>query len=577
MTAYQSAARAMTDATVENQLRPAAIMLSALLLCAVSQAGLAQAVPEWLRTRVEQLRATGGLQLDGISIAASTLIPEFYERRAFTPTWTRLEQVDSLIELVESSYLEGLDPAEYHYSAIRQARDVLFGDQPASASERADLDLVLTDSLIRLGYHLRFGKVTAEEFDPHWNFERVLLTDDPVGTIQAAIESDSLLEFINQLSPREFFYERLKSALARYRAIEAAGGWPPLDTAPTLRLGVNDERVPALARRLAVTGDLNAVDIIPENNRYVAALEEGVKTFQERHGLLQDGIVGPVTLATLNVPVARRIEELRANLERTRWVFADVHGSFMVVNIAGFRAYLVQDGEVTWTTRVQVGKPYRKTPVFRSSIEYLVFNPTWTVPPTILAQDILPRVREDPGYLTAENMEIIDSSGAIVDPITVDWSDVRRFPHRLVQGPGSGNALGQVKFILPNPHWVFLHDTPSRELFERQDRAFSSGCIRVESPLELADILLGEEWDRERIDRVIQSAETKTVFLEQPLTVMLLYWTTEVNSEGRVFFLPDLYDWDQPVIDALHHPFDPSLLLLPATGRPLPNKALWSQ
>jgi murein L,D-transpeptidase YcbB/YkuD len=273
-----------------------------------------------------------------------------------------------------------------------------------------------------------------------------------------------------------------------------------------------------------------------------------------------DGAVGPATLAALNVTVARRIEQLRANIERTRWVFEDLEDDFIVVNVAAFRAYLVRDGEITRTIRAQVGTPFRKTPIFKSSMTYLVFNPTWTVPPTILRQDILPRIRENPGYLASKNMEIMDDSGTVIDPFSIDWPDLRGFPYRIVQGPGPTNALGLVKFIFPNEHFVFLHDTPSRELFERQNRAFSSGCIRVESPFELASILLGEEWSLDRIDDVIRSEITQTVFLDDPLSVLLLYWTVEIDEEGRVFFLPDVYDRDQPVIDGLQEPYAAAVL-----------------
>ena len=532
----------------------------ALLLCALSQACMAQLAPEQLRLRVEQIRATGVLQIDDVSIAATELIPELYERRAFSPTWTRQEQVAGLLELIDESFREGLNPDEYHYSAIQQARQELFGAAAPLPARRADLDLILTDSLIRVGYHLRFGKVDPDDLDPDWNLDRELLTDDPVATIQAAIDSESLTAFRSQLIPRGFIYERLKGALSEYRALEVAGGWPLTDPGPTLRPDAIDERVPSLARRLLITGDLSAGYVAPADNRYDALLEDGVRGFQERHGLDQDGAVGPATLAALNVPVEQRIEQLRANLERTRWVFEDLEDNFIVVNIASFRAYLVRDGDVAWTTRVQVGTPYRKTPIFKSSMKYLVFNPTWTVPPTILRQDILPRVREDPGYLASKNIAVIDNSGAVIDPFDIDWPNLRGFPYRLVQGPGPTNALGLVKFIFPNEHFVFLHDTPSQALFERQDRAFSSGCIRVESPFDLASLLLGEEWDLERIDAVIQSEVTQTVFLEEPLAVMLLYWTAEVDDDGRVFFLPDVYARDQLVIDGLQEPYAPSVL-----------------
>jgi len=535
-------------------------------LCVLAHAVAAQDVDEYLRMRVEQLRETGSLQIDSNAIAAITLIPELYERRIFAPTWTRPEQVDGLIQIVKDSYGEGFDLADYHYAAIQSARKTLFGGGTVPPNRRADLDLLLTDSLIRVGYHLRFGKVNPEQLDPNWNLDREILTDDPVATIQAAIDSDSLTNFRDQLLPRGFFYERLKTALARYRAIERAGGWPVIEQGQTLRPEDIDPRVTALARRLMVTGDLQVLRAEPSDNHYDAALQPAVEAFQQRHGLIQDGIVGPATLAALNVPVERRVEQLRANLERTRWVFEDIEDDFIIVNIAGFRVYLVRDGEVVWTTRAQVGKPFRQTPVFKSSMKYVVLNPTWTVPPTILAQDILPRVRQDTGYLASRNIEIIDNSGQVVDPLSVDWSARRNFPYRFVQGPGPGNALGRVKFIFPNDHFVFLHDTPSRELFERQDRAFSSGCIRVELPLELTSLLLSDEWDRARIDDVMESGETQTVFLEDPLTVMLLYWTTEVDDDGRVFFYADVYDRDRAVIDGLQKGYDATLLTIGQLG-----------
>jgi len=537
-------------------------VFGALLLIAMPCLSPAQDVDEYLRMQVEQLREFGSIEIDGHAIAAAALIPELYERRAFAPAWTTAQQLDGLIEVVEQSFREGFDPADYHHAGIRQARQELFGGAPMSPSRRADLDVLLTDSLIRVGYHVRFGKVNPEQLDPDWNLNREILTDDPVATIQAAIDSDSLTQFRDELLPRGFFYQRLKGALAEYRDIEAAGGWPTIESGPTLRAGDSDERIPVLARRLSASGDLDRDPAQFADMIYDESLQAAAKRFQERHGLLEDGIVGPATLAALNVPVNRRIDQIRANLERTRWVFEDIEDEFIIVNIAAFRVYLVRNRAIAWSTRVQVGRPYRKTPVFKSSLKYLVFNPTWTVPPTILRQDVLPRIRQDPQYLASRNMQVIDNDGQAIDPLSVDWSARQSFPYRFVQGPGPSNALGLVKFIFPNEHFVFLHDTPSRELFERQDRAFSSGCIRVESPFELASLLLGNEWDRQRIDDVIESAATETVFLDEPLTVMLLYWTTEVDDDGRVFFYPDVYDRDQAVIDGLHEDYDPTVLAL---------------
>jgi L,D-transpeptidase YcbB len=529
----------------------AAVAAWAMLAGAASGQGATEAI----RSRVEALRDSGQLEVGGQPIASRRLLPRLYENRAFTPTWTSLAQIDSLLAMLDESYLEGLDPDDYHAAAVRAARARLGDLDTLPPSERAALDILLTDSVIRLGYHLRFGKVDPEELDPQWNLSRDLAGIDPAVTIQAAIDSHVLREFADEVIPRVFLYDRFKKGLARYRAIAAAGGWPSVPAGATLKPGTRDERVLALAARLAVTEDLPRDLAAGATELYADAVVAGVERFQARHGLAADGVVGRATLAALNVPVDARIEQLRANLERARWVFYDPTSEFVVVNIAGFQLYLVRSGEVVWRTRVVVGRPYRQTPVFRSDLTYLVLNPSWTVPPTIFREDMLPALRRDRNYLATRNIDVVDYNGKMVDPTTVDWSG-RGFPYQLVQRPGPDNALGRVKFTLPNEHFVYLHDTPSRDLFERDARAFSSGCIRVENPLELAHRLLGDAWPRERLDTAVATGRTQTVFLDKPMAVLLLYWTAEVDAEGRVTFFPDLYGRDAAVIAALDRPFD---------------------
>lgn len=528
-------------------------LLGYWLLAGAALSASAAPVDEAIRSRIEQLRATGTLDVDGEAIASRQLLPRIYENRSFTPTWTSLRQVDSLLEMLDESYLEGLDPNDYHPAAVRAARERMSDLDALSPDERAGLDIVLTDSVIRLGYHLRFGKVDPVELDPHWNLTRELMGEDPAVTIQAAIDSRSLLEFADEVIPRVFLYGRFKQALAEYRGLAAAGGWPSVPAGPTLKPGMTDARLPVLVERLRVTGDLP--EDTPVAELYDAVVADGVRHFQSRHGLTVDGAVGPATLAALNVPVEARIDQLRANLERARWVFYDPESEFLVVNIAGFQIYLIRRGEVVWRSRVQVGRPYRQTPVFRAELRYLVLNPTWTVPPTIFRQDLLPEIRRDVGVLAARRIDVLDAAGTPVDPATIDWSG-NRFPYQLVQRPGPNNALGRVKFMFPNEHAVYLHDTPSRDLFERSDRAFSSGCIRVENPFELAELLLGASWPRERLDAAVARGETQTIFLPEPMTLLLLYWTAEVDAAGRVVFYPDVYGRDAAVIAALGRRFD---------------------
>jgi murein L,D-transpeptidase YcbB/YkuD len=318
---------------------------------------------------------------------------------------------------------------------------------------------------------------------------------------------------------------------------------------------MTDARVPKLAERLAITGDIDRSSAAAATTSYSGAVVDGVKHFQERHGLAVDGALGPGTLAALNVPVEMRIEQIRANLERARWVFYDPESEFLVVNIAGFKMYLVRRGEVVWRSRVQVGKTYRRTPIFTSTMSYVVLNPTWTVPPTILRQDYLPQLKRNPQYLAERNIDVLDRTGKPVDQSSIDWSSARSLQYQLVQRPGPTNALGRVKFMFPNEYFVYLHDTPSRDLFDRESRAFSSGCIRVENPLELADIVIGDKWPRARIDAAIADGRTQTVILDKPIAVKLLYWTAEVDGNGRVSFFPDVYSRDDALITALAQPF----------------------
>jgi murein L,D-transpeptidase YcbB/YkuD len=252
------------------------------------------------------------------------------------------------------------------------------------------------------------------------------------------------------------------------------------------------------------------------------------------------------------------VQQLEVNLERARWVLDDISERFVLVNIAGFRVYVVQDRQFVWESRAQVGRTYRKSPVFRDEMKYLVFNPTWTVPYSIATRDLLPQIKDDPGFFEDRGFDLRDRQSKTVDPSTVDWSQIApgRFPYTLVQRPSPANALGRVKFMFPNEYAVYLHDTPSKYLFDRADRSFSSGCIRVENPFELAEILLGADgWNQEKFQQVLETGKERTVFLSEPVPILLLYWTAQANPDGTVSFFRDVYERDAGVLTALDAPF----------------------
>jgi murein L,D-transpeptidase YcbB/YkuD len=555
-----------------SEKRSQAAFLLFAVIATTSAASCAEAtnaeVRDALRARIQRLNETKWLDIEGAPIAARHLISAFYLKRDFTPAWTdRKANAIALLDLIGRSRDEGLDPVDYHHGPLRRLLGTWVEGQARSAETRADTDILLTDALIRYQNHLRFGKVNPEQLDPNWNFGPRFDDIDPTGTITAAIEAESLPAFLAGNVPYLRYYRDLKQALERYREIQAKGGWPTIPQGPALEPGVDDARVAVLRKRLGITGDLTTGDL--DATQFDRLLEQAVRRFQQRHGLNADGVVGTKTLRAMNVPVEDRIDQIRVNLERARWVAHDIPDTYVVVDIAGFRAQLVRDGSEVWNERVVVGRPYRKTPVFRADMTYLELNPTWTIPPTILKQDVLPKLKTDPDYLTEQNIRVLDHQGQSVDVNTIDWSDFPQapFPYLLRQDPGPGNALGRIKFMFPNSHLVYLHDTPSKELFGRTRRAFSSGCIRVENPLDLAQLLLNdpERWSRKGIEAAIESGATRTVSLPNPVPVLLLYWTVDIDKDGTVLFRPDVYGRDKKVLEGLKSRFS-SPTPAPPTG-----------
>ena len=493
--------------------------------------------------------------LHTLGVARSEYLAAIYAPGGDHPLWTRPSQIRELIDRLAQADADGLDPADYHLPRLQT-----FLARPApSAAEQAQLDILLTDALARYAYHLRFGKANPHDIDPNWNYSRALETNDPARWLREAIVEDRVGAALDWLRPQTPMYAALRSALRRYREIVAAGGWRAVPTGPTVKPGAIEQRVSVLRARLArgAIGEHEPeLAAAPDPNMFGPHLERAVREFQARHGLTVDGFVGTRTLAALNVTAEHRVQQLRINLERIRWVFRDIEDELLVVNIAAFHAAYIRRGEILWRARAVVGRPYRQTPIFKAGMTHIIANPTWTIPPTILREDILPAMAKDPAYLGRKHLRIYDRGGAEVAAESIDWTRTRSggFPYVLRQGPGPGNALGRIKFMFPNPHFVYLHDTPSRALFERAERTFSSGCIRVERPFELASLLLDSDPDWVPA-KVLESGRTRRFNLDHDVTVMLLYLTAFADENGEVLFRRDIYDRDPAVMRALSGPF----------------------
>jgi murein L,D-transpeptidase YcbB/YkuD len=533
------------------------IALLAWLACSPARAvEPAGAVVEALRARIELASETGQLEVAGAEIVSSATLPLLYGETGYEPLWRAPGGVEALISLVTESRDDGLLPVDYHLTAL--ARLLPLARSQPTPEHLAELDVLASDSFMLLLYHMYFGKVDPLSLEPTWNFSaRQIAGREAVDYVRDAIRTGRPREAIDAARPSHWMYEHGRSALRAYRQLLADGGWPAVPVGDTLKPGMTDPRVVALRKRLAVTGDLTGEPLDAED--YDQPLAAAVRAFQERHRLTPDAEVGPATLTELNVPTEARMRQIQVNLERARHVLHEIGDEdLVIVDIAGYEVRYVQDRRVTWSSRVVVGRPYRQTPIFKSEIDHVVVNPTWTVPPTILAEDILPAVRKDPGYLARKGLEVIDRNGRRVDPGSVDWGRYtgRNFPYLLRQGPGDDNALGRVKIMFPNPYLVYLHDTPSRSLFERDDRAFSSGCIRVERPFELVERLLDDpQWDRDALQRAVATDRTQTVRLAKPVKILLIYWTVDEADDGRIVFKRDIYDRDARLWQALNERF----------------------
>jgi murein L,D-transpeptidase YcbB/YkuD len=506
---------------------------------------------------IENLLATDSLVVGGEPIAADDLLREIYRGEAYQPFWTNEKNVLEMLDLVRDAENHGLTPRDYLLDPLNSALESC--SRSPTDSNRAEMDVLLTASLVRYAYHRRFGKIKATELDPDINFRREAFSDEKPGELLREIlaaPAPAIQSFIDLTAPSGPVYRGVQHALSEYRRIAEDGGWPTIPPGSALRAGDDDPRIATIRLRLVMTGELPG-EAGAGSGIFDQPLEQAVKAFQERHALAIDGVIGKNTLAAMNVPVEQRIDQLRATLERLRWINHEAADTLVVVNIAGFSVALISKGEQIWSARAMVGTSYRQTPVFRGEITYVEFNPYWTIPPGIIIKDTLPAVQKDPGYLVERNIRVVDRDGGIVDPYSVDWHQYHSsVPFILRQDPGPKNALGTVKFAFPNSHFVFLHDTPSRELFEKPERAFSSGCIRIEDPLRLAELLLDDpkNYSRSALEAIVDSKATRRVHLDPRIPIVILYATASIAADGNVLFYRDIYDRDSRVLDALDEP-----------------------
>ncbi|MGQ0792503.1 MAG: L,D-transpeptidase family protein [Deltaproteobacteria bacterium] len=491
-------------------------------------------------------------------LRAPEMLINFYKGRAFSPAWIddrgALERADNLIKIIADAENHGLVPSDYHVEEVKAVLQEAYRNQ--SAEIFADMEMLLTDAYLFYGSHLINGRVRPEKVDGNWLVRH--REENPVQALNSALESNAIEETLSGFIPRESGYRTLQKTLIRYRQIASDGGWAKTPKGDKLSKGQRDIKVFFLRARLLASADLIAPGSGGDSDLFDDALEAALMNFQKRHGLRVDGILGDGTVDALNVPVEKRIEQIAINMERWRWLPPTLGERYVLVNIANYELYAVENREIVLSMRVVVGKPYWDTPVFGSKMTHIVLNPTWGIPDKIFADEILPKIQKNPNFIARDNIKIFEDKSGIsteIDPSTVDWASVSKggFKYRLRQEPGPRNPLGQIKFIFPNRFDVYLHDTTSKHLFERRERNFSHGCIRLEKPFDLAEYILGGDsgWTAKKIKSAVGSEQPRSIRLANPIPIYLLYFTAWVDANGNVEFREDIYGRDKPLGKAL--------------------------
>lgn len=506
-----------------------------------------------------------GLLLQGSEMDASLV--DIYEQNEFKPIWVKSGGLtntgEEYFEELEEVSLDGLVKEDYLLEEQLNLLEKLKNTEDPAI--HAQLDLAISRSFLLLASDLNVGKINPADLNIEWKMARKEPTIDYPQLMLSLAKGTSLEEALDQLRPTNARYHELRELLRKQKELkqDETGVVQTIDG--KIEKGDNHKAIPAIRKKLQHLNDLKEAGK-GEEEVYDQGLFEAVKIFQQRHGLIDDGIIGTDFVEAINYSHQDLMSKIVVNMERLRWLpdFSEHSTGKVIVNIPDFSLYYIQEDDTVLTSKVVVGKDYRQTPVFKSEMTYLVFSPTWTLPETILWEDAIPSIQKDKNYLVKNNMRVLDKQENEVDIKKVNWNDFKNkgdFPYLIRQAPGVKNPLGKVKFMFPNDYSIYIHDSPAQQLFLQDQRTFSSGCIRMENPGGFASILLenAEDWDENKIAEAMNQEDEQVVNLKDAQDVWILYLTVW-NSHDKVEVREDIYDMDRKLAKALSLPISEHFL-----------------
>ncbi|MFM9890236.1 MAG: murein L,D-transpeptidase [Rickettsiales bacterium] len=527
--------------------------LSAMLLWVSAVPASAMTDAQGLNQWLQQPR----LQFGDAEIETRTL-SEFYTSRNFQPVWVDTHGLSAasvqMLDLFAAAGNHGLNPTRYHTQTIRAVASMPAHDETTMLQVRLSLELLMSDAVMRYGADMRGGAVR-----PQWDAGKGRISpDDLRRLLTQAAGATNPATVLAALAPKSPQYAGLQASLQHYQSLAAHGGWPNFSVGKPIKPGANDPRIASLREILTITGDMPAAMASTNPTLYDTAIEHAVRQFQARHGVTADGVIGTGTQEALAVSAPERVAQLAITLERMRWMPDNLGPRYVLVNIPSYTLTAVS-GSNQMAMNVIVGKRDTKTPMFSKEITNVVLNPSWGVPQKIAIKEMLPKVRKNPQYLSNAGYTVTETRGGVsyqVNPQDIDWNSVGQgnFAYNFRQNPGDGNALGKVKFTIPDSDNIYLHDTSQRGLFVKSERSLSHGCVRLADPKALAEFVLRDEgWSEAKIDAAYDSDASRTVPIA-PLPVHLVYWTSWVDGAGNTHFSRDVYGMDKPLLTAMGEP-----------------------